>query len=83
MKIQALFKVIWLNVEFELKTVEFSTFNLSMFLCVKPLKVSHKTSDGAGRKLEEELNEKGPGESFFIPCDIRKEQDLKVECLCP
>ena len=25
------------------------------------------------------MNEKGPGESFFIACDIRKEDDLKVD----
>ncbi|CAB4017682.1 17-beta-hydroxysteroid dehydrogenase 14-like [Paramuricea clavata] len=33
--------------------------------------------EAIGRKLEQELNEKGPGESFFIACDIRKEDDLK------
>lgn len=31
-----------------------------------------------GRKLEKEVNEQGPGESYFVSCDVRKEKDLKV-----
>ena len=36
-------------------------------------------SETTGRKLEKELNESAAGESFFVLCDIRKEQDLKVQ----
>jgi NAD(P)-dependent dehydrogenase (short-subunit alcohol dehydrogenase family) len=38
---------------------------------------SHEILEAIGKKLEQELNDKGPGESFFIACDIRKEDDLK------
>ena len=31
-----------------------------------------------GRALEEELNKKGPGEAFFVRCDMSKEEDIKV-----
>ncbi|EDO37490.1 predicted protein [Nematostella vectensis] len=31
----------------------------------------------AGKKLEQEVNSTGPGESFFIQCDVTKEEDLK------
>lgn len=41
----------------------------------------HHVSEATGRKLQQELNENGVGESFFIACDIRKEQDLKVNDL--
>jgi len=30
-----------------------------------------------GKKLEEELNESGPGEAYFIKCDVSKEEDIK------
>ena len=44
--------------------------------------ISCLISEATGRKLEKELNENGVGESFFISCDIRKEQDLKVDLSC-
>ena len=31
-----------------------------------------------GKKLEKEVNEKGPGEGYFIKCDVSKEEDIKV-----
>ena len=31
-----------------------------------------------GKKLEKEVTEKGPGEGFFIKCDVSKEEDIKV-----
>lgn len=31
----------------------------------------------AGRKLQTELNSKGPGECFFVKCDVTKEEELK------
>lgn len=30
-----------------------------------------------GQKLESEVNAKGPGESYFVPCDVTKEEDIK------
>ena len=31
-----------------------------------------------GKKLEKELNDKGPGESYYIKCDVTIEEDIKV-----
>lgn len=31
-----------------------------------------------GKRLEKEVNENGPGEGFFIKCDVSKEEDIKV-----
>ena len=31
-----------------------------------------------GKKLEKEVTEKGPGEGYFIKCDVSKEEDIKV-----
>ena len=31
-----------------------------------------------GKKLEKEVSERGPGEGFFIKCDVSKEEDIKV-----
>ncbi|CAH1250893.1 HSD17B14 [Branchiostoma lanceolatum] len=31
----------------------------------------------AGKKLEAEMNTAGPGEAFFVPCDVTKEEDIK------
>ncbi|XP_033121054.1 17-beta-hydroxysteroid dehydrogenase 14-like [Anneissia japonica] len=31
----------------------------------------------AGKKLESEVNQLGPGECFFIKCDVQKEDDIK------
>ena len=31
-----------------------------------------------GKKLEEELNNTGPGEAFYIKCDVSKEDEIKV-----
>ena len=31
-----------------------------------------------GKKLEKEVTERGPGEGFFIKCDVSKEEDIKV-----
>ena len=31
-----------------------------------------------GKKLEKEVNETGPGDAFFIKCDVSKEEDIKV-----
>ena len=31
-----------------------------------------------GKKLEKELNDKGPGEAYFIKCDVTIEEDIKV-----
>ena len=33
---------------------------------------------GEGRKLEDELNKTGPGEAFYIKCDVSKEDEIKV-----
>lgn len=30
-----------------------------------------------GKKLEKEVNETGPGESYYIKCDVSKEEDIK------
>ncbi|XP_041367239.1 17-beta-hydroxysteroid dehydrogenase 14-like [Gigantopelta aegis] len=30
-----------------------------------------------GKQLESEMNAKGPGEAYFIPCDVSKEEDIK------
>ncbi|RMX45463.1 hypothetical protein pdam_00023240 [Pocillopora damicornis] len=30
-----------------------------------------------GKKLEKEVTEKGPGEGYFIKCDVSKEEDIK------
>lgn len=35
-------------------------------------------SGAAGEKLETELNEEGPGTCLFVPCDVSKEDDIKV-----
>ena len=43
-------------------------------LCVVP-------SEAEGEKLEKELNGKGPGEAYFIKCDVTKEEDIKVSLL--
>lgn len=32
---------------------------------------------GEGRKLEDELNKTGPGEAFYIKCDVSKEDEIK------
>ena len=34
-----------------------------------------------GKKLEKEVNETGPGEGYFIKCDVSKEGDIKVNLL--
>lgn len=31
-----------------------------------------------GHKLESEVNATGPGESYFVPCDVTKEEDIKA-----
>ena len=31
-----------------------------------------------GKKLEKELNDKGPGEAYYIKCDVTIEEDIKV-----
>ncbi|XP_077979043.1 L-fucose dehydrogenase-like [Glandiceps talaboti] len=31
----------------------------------------------AGKKLESEVNAIGPGESYFVPCDVTKEEEIK------
>ena len=31
-----------------------------------------------GKRLEKELNDTGPGEGYFIKCDVSKEEDIKV-----
>lgn len=31
-----------------------------------------------GQRLEKEVTESGPGEGFFIKCDVSKEEDIKV-----
>lgn len=31
----------------------------------------------AGHKLESEVNSEGPGESYFVQCDVTKEEDIK------
>ncbi|CAD5125394.1 DgyrCDS13629 [Dimorphilus gyrociliatus] len=33
--------------------------------------------DNAGEALEKELNAKGPGEAYYIKCDVTKEDDIK------
>ena len=38
-------------------------------------------SEAEGEKLEKELNGKGPGEAYFIKCDVTKEEDIKVSLL--
>ena len=43
-------------------------------LCVVP-------SEAEGEKLEKELNGTGPGEAYFIKCDVTKEEDIKVSLL--
>ena len=30
------------------------------------------------KSLEKEVNELGPGETVYIPCDVRKEEEIKV-----
>ena len=35
-------------------------------------------SETEGRALETEMNQKGPGEAFFVRCDMSKEDDVKV-----
>ena len=37
-----------------------------------------------GKRLETELNTTGPGEAYFIKCDVSKEDEIKVsECKWP
>ena len=43
-------------------------------LFVTPLVISV----GEGKSLEEELNSTGPGEAFFVQCDLSKEDEIKV-----
>lgn len=43
-------------------------------LCVVP-------SEAEGENLEKELNGTGPGEAYFIKCDVTKEEDIKVSLL--
>ena len=31
-----------------------------------------------GKKLEKELNDNGPGEAYYIKCDVTIEEDIKV-----
>ena len=38
----------------------------------------HYTAEADGQALENQLNEKGPGEAIFIYCDVTKEDDIKV-----
>lgn len=38
-------------------------------------------SGAAGEALEAELNKEGPGTCLFVPCDVSKEDDIKV-CVC-
>ena len=38
-------------------------------------------SEAEGEKLEKELNGAGPGEAYFIKCDVTKEEDIKVSLL--
>ncbi len=33
----------------------------------------------AGKALEAELNKAGPGEAFFLQCDVRSEEQIKVK----
>ena len=33
---------------------------------------------GEGKRAEEDVNKLGPGEAIFIFCDVRKEDDIKV-----
>lgn len=35
-------------------------------------------SEAEGEKLEKELSGTGPGEAYFIKCDVTKEEDIKV-----
>jgi len=35
-------------------------------------------SEAEGEKLEKELNGAGPGEAYYIKCDVTKEEDIKV-----
>ena len=36
-----------------------------------------------GKRLEKEVTDKGPGEGFFIKCDVSKEEDIKVNFNIP
>ena len=38
-------------------------------------------SEAEGEKLEKELNGTGPGEAYFIKCDVTKEEEIKVSLL--
>ena len=33
----------------------------------------------AGKKVESDVNSHGPGEAFFVQCDVCKEEDIKVK----
>ncbi|XP_067655897.1 17-beta-hydroxysteroid dehydrogenase 14-like [Haliotis asinina] len=33
--------------------------------------------ESEGKQLEQELNALGPGEAYFVPCDVSKEDDIK------
>ncbi len=35
-------------------------------------------NDKDGLTLEAEVNGEGPGEAYFIKCDVTKEEDIKV-----
>ena len=35
-------------------------------------------TDEAGQKLQDTLNEEGPGEVYYVHCDVTNEGDVKV-----
>jgi hypothetical protein len=41
-------------------------------------RVSFLCAADDGLTVEKEVNELGPGEAVYIPCDVRKEDQIKV-----
>ena len=40
--------------------------------------LQHSVLEADGKQLEAEMNAVGPGEAYFVQCDVNKEEDIKV-----
>ena len=56
------------------------TYNIAFVSIINNNGLIH-FSEGDGKRLEAELNQKGPGEAYYVYCDVTKEEDIKVTCI--
>lgn len=68
------------------RSTQYQHFSFLFQGSVSPLIIpfSHFPTEAAGKALQDEINNQGhTGEALFIPCDLTKEEDIKViTCWC-